>query len=202
MQSSHLSVKLLGDCINLWMYLSSLPVFFLGVPVLLRNFVQGFTYMKNMRVWSKYRILFAHAGAYRRAGLSLLCWLAAGSSGVSMPLDVPLCPGEWWHWWQALVGLVPRIEQLPRAFHGQRERISPCAEPIFIDPKMQGTSSQVCESPAQVVAKIWHVVFNFSTPKFLELNGEGRYHMELRKLWSKYSLKLTRKSRGLLWVLL
>lgn len=130
----------------------------------------------------------------------VLCWLTAGSCG--MPLDVPLCPGEWWHWWQPLVGLVPRIEQHQRGFHGQRERISHCAEPIFIHPKMQGTSSWVCESPAQDVVKIWHVVFNFSTPKFLELNGEGRYHMELRKLWSKYSLKLTRKFRDLVWVLL
>lgn len=44
---------------------------------------------------------------------------------------------------------VPRIKQLPRGFHGQRERISPCAEPIFIDPTMQGASSRACESPAR-----------------------------------------------------
>lgn len=74
MQPSHLSVKLLGNCINLWMYLSSLPVFLLGAPVLLGNFVQSFSCMKNTRVWSKWRSLFAHAGAYRRAGLPLLCW--------------------------------------------------------------------------------------------------------------------------------
>lgn len=198
MQPSHLSVKLLGNCINLCMYLSSLPEFLLGAPVLLGNFVQSFSCMKNTRVWSKWRSLFAHAGAYRRAGLPLLCWEPG-----AMPLVVPLCPGEWWHWWQALVALVPRIKQLARGFHGQKERIFPCPEPIFIDPTMQGTSSQVCETPAwEGVAKIWHVVFNFSIPRFPELNAESSYHMELRKLWSKYSLKLARKSRDLLWVLL